>query len=119
MNASNIADLAPDLELDGWLERFESAAGRGAAPDPADFLPDPAHPKYPAALRELLRLDLEFAWSRGDERRLDEYATRFPSLFKDPAALADVALEEGECPHGHVRGQLRLPGELRGRADAG
>jgi eukaryotic-like serine/threonine-protein kinase len=94
MNGSNTAELAPDLELDGWLERFESAAARDASADPADFLPDPEHPKYLSALRELLRLDLEFAWSRGDDRRIEEYKARFPLLFKDPSALAEVALEE-------------------------
>jgi len=94
MNRSNTAELSPDLELDGWLERFESAAARGASADPAEFLPDPKHPKYLSALRELLRLDLEFAWSRGDERRVEDYEPRFPSLFQHPAALADVALEE-------------------------
>jgi eukaryotic-like serine/threonine-protein kinase len=94
MNGSNTAELAPDLELDGWLERFESAAARGAAADPAEFLPDAKHPKYLSALRELLRLDLEFAWSRGNERRVEDYKSRFPSLFQHPAALADVALEE-------------------------
>src|SRR4051794_7401122 len=94
MIARDAIAVGPDLELDGWLERFEDEAASGHAPNPADFLPDPSHPKYGSALREMLRLDLEFAWSRGDEWQVEDYATRFPLLFKDPAALAEVALEE-------------------------
>ncbi|HEX3150087.1 MAG TPA: protein kinase [Gemmataceae bacterium] len=94
MIARSALAVAPDLELDGWLERFEDEAASGHAPNPADFLPDPSHPKYGSALREMLRLDLEFAWSRGEERQVEDYATRFPQLFKDPNALAEVAVEE-------------------------
>ena len=94
MRGNNATLPLPDLELDGWLERFEGEAAAGGTPDPADFLPEPSHPKYGTALRELLRLDLEFAWSRGQERHVEDYRERFPSLFKDHAGLADVAREE-------------------------
>jgi serine/threonine protein kinase/Flp pilus assembly protein TadD len=127
MNRSNAAYVPPDLELDGWLERFEAAAIRGGTPDPTDFLPDPSHPKYGPALRELLRLDLEFAWSRGDERHVEDYAARFPSLFKDPAALAEVAREEyrqrraaGEDPDpAEYRRRLSVDLGVGGRPAAG
>jgi hypothetical protein len=94
MNGSKALAVAPDLELDAWLEPFESAAEEGTAPEIADFLPDRSHPKYGAVLRELVRIDLEFAWARGEDRRIEDYVKRFPALLTDPAALADVALEE-------------------------
>ena len=37
MIAPNAVAVAPDLELDGWLERFEDEAASGHAPNPADF----------------------------------------------------------------------------------
>jgi serine/threonine protein kinase len=86
--------ISPDLELDGYLARFEAAAVQGLDPDLADYLPPREHGKYLSVLRELIRADIEFAWERGEERRLESYADRFPDLFADPAALADVALEE-------------------------
>jgi serine/threonine protein kinase/tetratricopeptide (TPR) repeat protein len=83
-----------DVELDAWLESFEKAATQGSDPDPFDYLPDPSHPKYVKALRELLCVDLELAWSRGNERRVEEYLTRFPVLLTDRATLTAVAMEE-------------------------
>lgn len=94
MNPNSAVAVAPDLELDAWLEPFELAAESGSAPDLADYLPDPTHPKYAEVLRELVRIDLEFAWSRGDERRIEEYTRRFPILLHNPAMLGDVAMEE-------------------------
>ena len=91
LDASPTPDL--DLELDGYVEAFESAALIGAA-DLADFLPPAGHPKYRAVLSELIRADLEFAWERGHERRLEEYRERFPSLFSDATIARELAAEE-------------------------
>src|SRR5262252_2796596 len=84
----------PDLELDEFLAAFESAAARGGDPDPAAFLPPFGHPLRAGVLREILRVDLEFAWSRGTRRRVEEYRGRFPELFRDPEALRALAWEE-------------------------
>ncbi len=89
-------DLRPaaDFELDAFLEPFESAAVRGERPDLSDYLPAKSHPKFSVVLRELVRIDLEFAWERGESRRLDDYLDRFPTLRDDPAALAAIAAED-------------------------
>jgi len=77
------------------VEAYESAQRRTeAAPDLADFLPQPDHPHYRALLRELIRVDLEYGWERGRPRRMHEYRQRFPALFDDPQALQEVAYEE-------------------------
>src|SRR3989442_5549810 len=83
-----------DLELDSYLAAFEVAAACGTPADPAEFLPDLDHPLYAAVLRELLRVDLEFAWGRGEPRRVEDYRERFPAAFADPAAVHDLAREE-------------------------
>jgi serine/threonine protein kinase/Flp pilus assembly protein TadD len=86
--------FAPDLELDGFLAAFEAAAADGSEPDPSDFLPPKTHPRYRAVLREVVRVDLEFAWDRGLERRVEHYLAKFPDLFADPAGLREIAREE-------------------------
>jgi serine/threonine protein kinase/Flp pilus assembly protein TadD len=83
-----------DLELDGFLAAFEAAAADGGDPDPSDFLPPKTHPRYRAVLREVVRVDLEFAWDRGEERRVEHYQDRFPDLFADPGGLREIAREE-------------------------
>jgi tetratricopeptide (TPR) repeat protein len=84
--------IGPDL--DEFIERFESALGRGADPDLADFLPPKADSRYPAVLCELVRVDLEFAWDHGNARQLEAYRDRFPELFADPVSVRAVAWEE-------------------------
>src|SRR5262245_55850335 len=108
--ADTPAKTVPDsgLELDAFLVAFEAAAASGATPAPHAFLPPPSHPLYATVLREILRVDLEFAWSRGERRRIEEYCERFPDLFRDRDALRDLAHEEyrlrkaaGESPDSH------------------
>ena len=79
----------PDIERDGFREAFEAAAA-----DPAAFLPPTGHPRYAAVLRELLRVYLEFAWNRGEGRRVEAYRGRFPALFADLEGLRAVAWEK-------------------------
>src|SRR5947208_1857093 len=80
--------------LDARIAAFEYA--RQANPDAplGQFLPPPADPDYPEAVRELVRRDLRSRWRRGDAVRLDSYRDAFPILFEHTALLADVALEE-------------------------
>src|SRR5262245_7263248 len=82
----------PGAQLDEFLAAFEAA--RDSNPDPAAFLPPADHPLYPTVLRELLRVDMEFAWDRGTPRRGEEYCERFPGLAGDLLALRDLACEE-------------------------
>src|SRR5262245_43402881 len=82
----------PGAQLDEFLAAFEAA--RDSHPDPAAFLPPVDHPLYATVLRELLRVDMEFAWDRGTRRRVEEYCQRFPELARDPVAMRDLACEE-------------------------
>jgi serine/threonine protein kinase len=81
-------------ELDDLVEAYEATWAKGEQPDLGDFLPAPAHPLYERALTELIRVDLEYHWNRGQARRLDHYLQRFPDLADQPTALRDIALEE-------------------------
>ena len=106
-------DARPVAALDDYLAAFESAYARDGAADPADFLPPPADPLYPVVLRELLRVDLEFAWDRGEERRVETYRDRFPDLWADPDGLRAVAAEEFRLRQ--AAGDAPTPGEYRRR----
>ena len=106
----------PALELDVFVAAFEAAAAAGKSPDPGSFLPPPEHPLYDSVLRELVRVDLELAWSRGVQRPVEAYRDRFPDLFRDPVVVRELVREEfrlrkaaGECPEaGEYRERLGL-----------
>src|SRR5262249_33659895 len=49
---------------------------------------------YREVLLELVRIDLEFSWARGQPTPLEVYQVRFPDLFECPEALATLAFEE-------------------------
>jgi hypothetical protein len=76
-----------------FVEAYESALLEGPA-DLQEFLPSGSDELYPAVLRELIRVDLEQSRERGRARRLEEYRTAFPALFRDRTALQELAFEE-------------------------
>src|SRR4051794_24488857 len=53
------------LEIDAYVAGYEAALAGTSAADLGSFLPDRAHPLFLAVLRELVRVDMEFAWERG------------------------------------------------------
>jgi serine/threonine protein kinase/tetratricopeptide (TPR) repeat protein len=84
----------PDLELDGFVAAFEAAAASDPHADPAAYVPPADHPRHVEILAEVLRVDLELAWDRGERRRADNYRTRFPVLASYPSVLCGVFREE-------------------------
>ncbi|HEV3080125.1 MAG TPA: protein kinase [Gemmataceae bacterium] len=81
-------------ELDDYVAAYEAARAGNDRADPAAFLPPPEHPLYGEVLRELIRVDLEYAWLSGQRRRLEDYQVAFAQLFQDPVALREIAFEE-------------------------
>ena len=107
-NPSHATRLDPALELDAFVAAFESASAKGTDPDLALFVPPESHPLRAAALRELVRVDLELAWSRGVRKFIEDYKGRFPELFDDPGVIRELIAEElrlrtaaGEYPESH------------------
>src|SRR3954468_20190129 len=76
------------------VRAFENAAHTDKAADIDKFLPDNSHPDRSSVLRELIRLEMEFSWDRGDPRRVADYQSRYPGLFTDPKAVQEIAFEE-------------------------
>jgi eukaryotic-like serine/threonine-protein kinase len=84
----------PSARLNDLVVRYEEAQERDGHADLADFLPPPGHPLYLLVLRELVRLEMEYGWQRGQLQMLDAYEKRFPELFLDPVSLQEVAFED-------------------------
>jgi eukaryotic-like serine/threonine-protein kinase len=99
--------------IDGFVRAFEAAQGREPPPRLEEFLPAPDHPLYAGAVRELARVELEFAWERGDPRPVADYRRRFPDIFGDPDALAEIAFEEYR--QRRERGERPAPAEYARR----
>src|SRR5262245_25675594 len=81
-------------ELDAYVVAFEAAREQDADAALARFLPPRMHPLYPAVVRELVRIDLEFGWGHGRPTPLEVYRHAFPDVFGDPDALEEIAFEE-------------------------
>jgi eukaryotic-like serine/threonine-protein kinase len=86
--------IGTPAELDDYVAAYEAARAGNDQADPAAFLPPPEHPLHGEVLRELIRVDLEYAWRSGQRRRLEDYQAAFSHLFQDPVALRDIAFEE-------------------------
>jgi eukaryotic-like serine/threonine-protein kinase len=80
--------------VDEFVAAFERSRVSDEPAHLAGFLPAADDPLYVTVLAELVRVDLESAWNRGDRRRLEAYQPHFPRLFDDPVRLAEVAFEE-------------------------
>src|SRR5262245_23575381 len=83
--------MANDLEI--IVASFERAAHQGAV-DFAEFLPSTDSAIYPLALRELVRVDMEFSWSTRQPRYVDDYLKRFPKLRSDAQGMGEICFEE-------------------------
>jgi hypothetical protein len=82
------------LDLEDFIEAFETAQVRDGQADLEDYLPEAQHPLYREVLLELVRIDLEYGWQRAQPRPLETYQQRFPEIFKDLEGLRVVAFEE-------------------------
>jgi len=116
VDPSRITHADPALELDNYIAAFEAAAAARSALAIENFLPKPNHPLYDAVLREMIRVDLEFAWSRGIHRKLEDYQDRFPQLFANPSALRELLHEEFRLRR--AAGEAPAPSEARTRFGA-
>jgi eukaryotic-like serine/threonine-protein kinase len=81
-------------ELDEFVAAYESALLRAPNVELSAFLPAPGHRLYAAVLTELIRVELEFGWTQGTPRRLDDYRQRFPEVFQDGKKLGALTFEE-------------------------
>ena len=84
----------PRLELDDFIRGYEAAWARGDRVELMAFLPEPGHPLRRSVLCELVRIDLEYHWTSGQPRPLDDYRNSYPELFRDQESLGAITFEE-------------------------
>lgn len=82
------------IEREKYLEAFEAARETDATADLGAFVPPVGHPLRLAVLEELIRIDLEQHWRRGEQRWLEDYVNQFPELLEASATLRTLAFEE-------------------------
>lgn len=80
-------------DLDDYVSAFERAYQQTGSAAIEAFLPPTDHTLYGPVLRELVRVDLEYGWSRGRPQSLAEYQARFPALRNDAKALEAIRYE--------------------------
>lgn len=80
--------------VDEVVEAYESAQARDGRANLEEFVPSLNHPERLAILCELVRVDLEYDWRRGQPKDLKHYRERFPDLFRDPEIEKAIAFEE-------------------------
>ncbi len=92
MNEPSFRSLSS--ELAHRVEAFEAALESDPESAFDQFLPVSDHPLYLPLLGELIRIDLEHSWTAGSEKRLSDYASRFPVILEEPILLRAIAFEE-------------------------
>jgi serine/threonine protein kinase/Flp pilus assembly protein TadD len=94
---------------DSFIEAFEEA-WQSQGPVPLEeFLPPGDHPHFLEILTELIRVDLDYGWKRGQAVSLTEYRHRFPEAFENDDSLRGIAYEEYRLRR--LAGEPVSPGE--------
>src|SRR5262245_25044051 len=78
-------------QLAALVQRWATAT---EPPRLAEFLPDDAGPLRRIVLAELIKVDLDYRWSRHCPRTLEEYAAEFPELSASDGIPSDLIVEE-------------------------
>ncbi len=79
-------------DLNSIIDKFESSWS--PATELQDFLPDLAVPNYTEVFCELVRVDLEFRWSRGETPEVQDYLNRYGQTVLTKEETAEIAFEE-------------------------
>ena len=80
-------------------DRFHEAWQKGEPADLGPFLPPPGDPLRPLVLQELVVIDLEMHWRRGQARELEQYLAKYPELGPADALPAGLVFNEYHARH--------------------
>ncbi len=80
--------------LNEIVEAFETVWDRDGRADVEDFFPAADHPDFEAIATELLCVDLERRWHRGNAKTVETYLQQFPSVLASQHAIQQLAFEE-------------------------
>ncbi len=88
------------LLLERWLVDFDLSWDEGQLGSWARRLPPPGDPLRRPALVEMVKIDLEYRWQRGQRARLEAYLKALPELGAAADLPADLLLAEYEARRG-------------------
>jgi len=93
----SLADLPDELRelLEGWLVEFDQSWDEGRLAARVRELPAD-HPLRLAAVAEMIKIDQEHRWRRGDRVPLESYLRDYPDLGTPETVPADLVLAEYE-----------------------
>ncbi len=80
--------------VDEYVKAFEAAWVEDGQASIESFLPPSDLPVYRDVVLELIRVDLEFGWSLGRPRPLDDYRRTFADVLSDEETFRAIAFEE-------------------------
>ena len=81
-------------QLQDRADQFQGARLQEPDLDWEPFLPPPGDRLRLPVLQELIKIDLDLRWQRGEQARLEEYAARFPELGPPDELPTDLVYEE-------------------------
>ncbi len=85
---------ALDPFVEDRIEAFESEVSKNPGASIDSFLPERGHAKYTVVAAELIRVDMDIAWARGDRKKLAGYVAQYPKIFRDRRLCGELAFEE-------------------------
>jgi HEAT repeat protein len=104
-------------QLEGWLADFDLTWAATRLSERAGALPP--GPLREAALVEMVKIDLERRWQRGERPAVEDYLRAFPELGTPDTVAADLLLAECEVRQqcGEPPDAARLAQRFPGRAE--
>ena len=81
--------------LDRLLNRFEASWKSEHTADLAALVPEEGHVHRQAVLVALIKVDQEYRWQYGDQKRIEQYLDEWPEIREDKKILQDLV--EAEC----------------------
>ncbi len=88
----SVPTINPNVERQVRL--FEEALASSDSARFTEFLIDETHEDYTRVAVELMRVDLELSWERGQRKGVRDYINILPKLVDNPAVRSDLAFEE-------------------------
>ena len=80
------------FRADEAVQRLEDQWQHTPAPDLTQFVPAPSDPLRERVLLELIKVDQEYRWQAGEQRRIEEYLKEWPELSRETVLVAELLL---------------------------
>ncbi len=82
------------MRLADIVRRFDESGRTAPGPKLANFLPHPDAPLRQPVLIELVKVDQERRWRRGEQKKLEDYLAQWPELTGKPEVLTELLAAE-------------------------